>query len=217
MTSIFYSSGLLVLARSARIILLPCLALLSFATTTAAFAGQFNLLAHAKYMFVGVVTEAKAEPAVKSAIDEATGAKHSSRKKYYVKASVSPQEILTEAPKNPLGNRDVSICAANISVGATYLFILDEEPIKEGCFYSVPFLLGALPGKGPDSSIILTEDTLFFMPQSLELDQLPITLPDAHVRESLCKRNVVVLNTYLDLRVFIHLLKLEREKPLQPN
>jgi hypothetical protein len=216
MASTFSSLRLLVLARNARAILLFLLALLSFTGATAAFAGQFSKLAHAKYMFIGTVTEAKVEAVVKSAIGDAAGSKYPVQNRY-VKALVSPQQILTDAPRDPLGNQSVSICAPAISVGATYLFILGDPNTKEGCFYSVPFLLGALPGKSPDSSIILTEDTLFMMPESLDLDQFSIALPDAHVRESFCERNVVVLNTYLDLRVFLDLLKHERTKDRQPE
>lgn len=218
MTPIISSKSILVAsARKSWAVPLFFIALMGWMTTPTASAGQFNQLAHAKYMFIGVVTEAKVEARADSASGVAEGSKRSSRGINYVKALVSPQKTLTDAPKGPVGSQNVYICAADISVGATYLFILGDPDERRGCFHSVPFLLGALPGKSPNSSIVLTADTIFMMPESPNLDQFPIAMPDANVSGNFCKRKIVVLHSYMDLHVFLRLLKEERAKGTNKN
>jgi hypothetical protein len=111
-----------------------------------------------------------------------------------------------------MSSQGLFICATDISVGATYLFVSNGPEEGNGCYPSVKFLLGALPGEAPNSRIVLTENTLFMLPESLDLVQRSVALPDARIHESDCNGNVVVLNTYLDLRYFLNLLKLERIK-----
>jgi hypothetical protein len=90
MVSICSDSRLLVLVRRARSLLTFFLALLGCAAITSSFAGQFSRVAHAKYIFIGVVTEAKVM--AKPPIGEVAGSKHSVRKTYYVRALVSPEK-----------------------------------------------------------------------------------------------------------------------------
>lgn len=215
MASICFSSRMVVPVRRAGSLLTFFLTLIGCAATTSSFAGQFSRLAHARYIFIGVVTEAKA--IAKPPIGELAGSKHSVRKTYYVKASVSPEKILMGTQKIAMSSQSLSICATAISVGATYLFVSNGPEGENGCSPSVLFLLGTLPGKAPNSSIILTEDTLFMLPESPDLVQRSVALPDAHIHENDCKRNVGVLNTYLDLRNFLDLLKHERAKVETPD
>lgn len=206
-----------------RLIVFICVGLLGCVLDTSASAGQFAELSHAKYVFVGFVNEAKAEPIAVRATSEKdvivdsfeshVGEQGRGKLKHYVVASVSiERNIIGASSLQKDGN--ISICAGKkIAVGLTYLFIVgDSATAEHGCWPAVSFLLGALPSGAPNSSIVLTEEVLEMMPPTPRLDQYALVLGDASIKQSDCPHNEVILDTYFNLQDFVDLLKQERSK-----
>jgi len=205
------SSRSLAPMRRAELLVVLFLAFLACVTNTPSFAGEFHRLARAKYVFIGVVTEAKAM--AKPSMEEVEGPRGSVEEIYYpVEALVSPKRnVLTGTPEiSTPSQKSLPVCATDITVGATYLFMSNGPEKGHKCFPSTKFLLGALPGKAPESSIVLTEDVLLTLPKSPNLVQRSVVLPDAHLDEGAGMGDVVILKTYLDLEYFVDLLEHER-------
>lgn len=67
-------------------------------------------------------------------------------------------------------------------------------------------------GGKPNSSIVLTADTLLLLPPSPVLDRHQYVMPDAHMLSKQCDDNAVMVETYLDLDRFIDLMRQEKAR-----
>ncbi|MEO5812512.1 MAG: hypothetical protein ABIU96_15345 [Rhodanobacter sp.] len=185
-----------------------------------AFAGQFEKLSHAKYVFVGFVNEARVEPTLKDAkIDLSEPQSNGNKNILYVVASVSPTRLIVGLPVIGKESNTLSICSnQNVIVGSYYLFIADDKLIHNSkCLPAIAFLLGAPSGKKPNSRIVLTPYTLLMLPPSPVLEQHKFVVPDARISLNDCEDNTVIVETYLDLHDFIDLMKREKRKVKLPK
>ena len=188
--------------------------LIALAFSRGVSAGQFDELAHADRAFIGFVEAAKLGPISTYPGAQTRGSENNVERHRYVIASVAPEKFLIGRP--PVGEEKqvLSICHdQNIAVGSYYLFLMDKVPLQLGeCMLAEAFLLGAGPGGKPNSSIVLTADTLLLLPPSPVLDRHQYVMPDAHMLSKQCDDNAVVVETYLDLDRFIDLMRQEKAR-----